>query len=398
VARLCKLAKQGCWRDVVWSRELGQLLIDLQNASEARYGRRYVAGLAKALFDEEGPTIQAKLYSCRCIAKAFTAEEAERLAEQLRVNRAFRYSHIRLLVHARDRAKRMLLLQRCLDEKWPSTRLELEVNRVQGGRRSRGGHRPRKRTRTNVAIGVRNVLLQARRWMSFDTSPLGFPLDDGPGVVFGIGETRLVAMGDLPPSLPLTPEMLANGTYHQRRVVFEAQVLRVTPADVSGVAELVLSFGSETLFTRVPEAPINNFQDLVNGCRVNGCRVRICGVLVQDVRPDESEQTNIVYTANPGDVLITAGPPLNPMHLFAIALAFGGGGAGLALSWSLTLRHRVRARTSELRGITDAAHDAILMMGSQQMVAATVFGAPQPGVCYTHGGPNRCSKSSDQLN
>jgi PAS domain S-box-containing protein len=185
---------------------------------------------------------------------------------------------------------------------------------------------------------------------------LGFPHDDGNGVIFGVGEPQIVARGDLPPPLSLTPEMLADGTHHQRRVMFEAHVLRITPDDVTGVADIVLSYGPEIVIARVPEKHAN-LQNLVNGCRV-----RICGVFAQFLQPDENEQTSIVYTANPGDVLITAGPPLNPMRIFAIALAFVGGGAGLVLSWSFTLRRRVHARTAELRGLTDAAQHAILMM------------------------------------
>jgi PAS domain S-box-containing protein len=186
---------------------------------------------------------------------------------------------------------------------------------------------------------------------------LGFPLADySHGVVFGGGELQVAGNGDLPPPLSLTPEMLAKGTYHQRRVGFEAQVLRIVPDDVTGVTDIVLSCGSEVVIARVPEKH-SNLQNLVIGCRV-----RICGVFAQNLQPDEYELTNIVYTATPGDVLITAGPPLNPTHIFAAALAVAGGGAGLFLSWSLALRRRVHARTAELRGLTDAAQHAILMM------------------------------------
>jgi PAS domain S-box-containing protein len=185
---------------------------------------------------------------------------------------------------------------------------------------------------------------------------IGFSRDEDDGVVFCLGKLLAVEKSDLPPPLPLTSEMLAGGQHYQRRVEFEAQVLRATADNVTGVAHAVLSYGSETLIARVPEK-VTSFQNLVNGSRV-----RIRGVLVQDVQPDESEQTNIVYTANPGDVLITAGPPRNPMHIFVIALVFVGGVAGLVLSWSFTLRRQVHARTTELRGLTDAAQNAILMM------------------------------------
>ena len=172
---------------------------------------------------------------------------------------------------------------------------------------------------------------------------LGFPLDEDDGVAFGLGVARSVPGGDVPPPIPLTLEMLAEGTHHQRRVGFEAQVLRYAMDDNAGMAEIVLSYGPEILLARVPRKH-SDFRNLDNGCRVS-----ISGVLARYVHPDQNEQSNIIYTAMPGDLLIIAAPPFDPIHISLIALALVGTGAAIALTWSVMLRRRVRVRTAELQ-------------------------------------------------
>jgi signal transduction histidine kinase/ActR/RegA family two-component response regulator len=172
---------------------------------------------------------------------------------------------------------------------------------------------------------------------------LGFPLDEEYGVAFGLGALRSSERADVPPPIPLTLEMLAEGTHHQRRVGFEAQVLRYAMDDTAGMAEIVLSYGPEILLARVPRKH-SDFRNLDNGCRVS-----ISGVLARYVHPDQNEQSNIIYTAMPGDLLIIAAPPFDPIHISLIALALVGTGAAIALTWSVMLRRRVRVRTAELQ-------------------------------------------------
>ena len=181
---------------------------------------------------------------------------------------------------------------------------------------------------------------------------LGFPHADGDAVVLALAGRRELGPGELPPPVPLTPDLLARGQHQQRRVRFEAKVLTVTPAAGSRAVEVVMTYGAAVLIAGMPEAQVN-LQNLVSGCRV-----RVCGVLGPQAKAEQQGQSLRVHLARADDLLVVAGPPPSPTRVLLAALAVAGGGGVLAVSWSLTLRRRVRARTTELAASREQLKEA----------------------------------------
>ncbi len=171
---------------------------------------------------------------------------------------------------------------------------------------------------------------------------LGYPRREGAGVVFDLGEQREVARGELPPPVPLTPEMLVRGEHEQRRTCFEARLLSVTRSAASKQLDLTLQFGSVVVIAQVPPHLVDAQTLIV------GSRVRVCGVLEERASPDGDPQGLHVYLARGDDLVVVAGPPPDPTRLLLGTIAALGAVAALAVAWNLTLRRQVRARTAEL--------------------------------------------------
>ena len=188
---------------------------------------------------------------------------------------------------------------------------------------------------------------------------LGFPHVDGGPVTFGMGECTVLGRGDLPPPVAVTPDTIAEGQHAQRRVSFEAKVLRVARSLAAEHFELALECGSAVVMARVSQAHINP-QNLIPGCRV-----RVCGVLEQRARRDQDLPGLHVHLTRADDLVIIAAPPPDPTRSLLLTLGLVGGLGGLAVIWSVTLRRRVQARTAELAAANAAKSEFLANMSHE---------------------------------
>ena len=171
---LTQLRKEFAARDskdlLCWYR-IGCLVAEFFPEGSREYGSSVTELLAAALGAEEGAgtrSVSNTLWQARTVAEVFPTTTAARAWAKKRhgVGRRLSAYHV-FAVAAIDGAEQQHeLLERCLTEGWSVKHLRAEVQRIFGGRRSKGGRPAGKRATPHPAVALKEIQVAAAHWMA----------------------------------------------------------------------------------------------------------------------------------------------------------------------------------------------------------------------------------------
>jgi signal transduction histidine kinase/DNA-binding response OmpR family regulator len=186
---------------------------------------------------------------------------------------------------------------------------------------------------------------------------LGRPRVETGAVEFALLRFHKLGRGELPPPVVVTSDTLVDRHHHQRRLRFEAKVLKVTHVPVSKQLEMALEFGTTVVIARLVQAHDPQGLDI-------GSRVRVSGVLEQRAK-SEPNSHGVFYLARAEDLVVVAGPPPDPTRILLGGLTILAGLGVLVLVWNVTLRRSVQSRTAELAAANAAKTEFLANMSHE---------------------------------
>ena len=182
---------------------------------------------------------------------------------------------------------------------------------------------------------------------------VGMPSAENSTIVFRADELINLGMTNLPAAVTVNPEVLGEGTIHQRRVTLEGGVLSIATVLAQSKTEFLIEVGKFSVLINLP-GPIPR-----NTAFGVGSRVSITGVLDNRSTSDRDFQGLCLYAAGPADLEVLRAPPLDPVRPLLWTLGGFGLAGAVALGWGFTLRRRVAARTLSLSAANEQLLDEV---------------------------------------